>query len=150
MSNNNISDLDLAQMHKRTLDSSLDAQRVVVVGQDLNIDNTKLIESIKEGISSIKIDIPKNEQIVGPTVQIIEVPRIMTEYKILEVEKPIVITEYKTIEVIKQVEVPVIHRIEVPIVVKETQIVEVQAKNSKLDKVFIILNLILLAILIAK
>lgn len=149
--NPNITTLDLAQMQKRTFDDSIDAQRVVIVGQEFNIDNDKLANALKESIASIKLEQPSIASgYINTEIRTIEIPHIITEPKIIEIEKPVITTEIKIVEIPKIVEVPVIQRMEVPVIVKEVQVVEVERKSNKFEKAYLILNLILLAILIAK
>lgn len=134
--NQHITSLDLHQMQLRALDEQNDAQRVVVVGQELNIDSSMLKEAISEGLKDIKIDIPNSQKetlvievptIVKETViERIEIPKIVYETKIVEVEKPIIITEVKIVEVEK------------PIIVTEVKFVEIV--KEKFDKSFLYIN----------
>lgn len=148
LKNENISSLDLAQIHKRTLDAEIDAQRVVIVGQELNQD--LLLNAVKEGLKDIKIESSVNNNTVSE-IKTIEIPVIVKE------------TEIKFIEIIKHIEIPVIQRIEVPVVVKEIQTIEIEKpiyitetkvieieKKSNLDKYFLVLNILLLVLLAIK
>src|SRR5579871_3245189 len=99
MKNTKLSQLDTDQIHKATFEESHDAQRVVLVGAEklnIEINETKLLQSIETGLKNIKIEAPKTDIIP-----------FLTEK---EVEKPVFI--------------PQIERIEIPVIVKETEYVE--------------------------
>lgn len=137
--NLHITSLDLHQMQLRALDSDNDAQRVVVVGQELNIDSSMLKEAIAEGLKDIKVNVSSESSsqketlvIEVPTIiketiiERIEIPQIVYETKIVEVEKPVIITEIKIVE------------IEKPIIVTEVKFIEIT--KEKFDKSFLYLN----------
>ncbi len=153
-SNPSMSNLDTNQMFHRTLDESLDAQRVTLVGQELNIDSAQIANAVKEGLKSISFSIPEQKTIVDESsikiekieipvivtetkIERIEIPVIVKEIQILTVEKPIIITELKIIE------------IEKPIITKEIQTIEVQ-KFDKITKILLILNALMLIVQLLK
>ena len=155
--NNNITELDLNQMLKRTLDEANDAQRVVVVSQDIENNKEALTEAVREGVKDIKIDIP-----VQPEIKVIEVPVIVKEIEKIEipvlqrevihqvVEKPVIVKELeiKVIEVEKIVVKTDVQVIEKPVVIKEIEIKEVKVSDSKAVLGLLILNAILLIAMI--
>lgn len=152
MNNKHVSALDPQQMLHRTFDDTMDAQRVVLVG-DGNI-GEMIAASVSEAMRNATFDIsPVVTQapvdVVGHyelkeirvpelirEVQIVQVPQIIKEIEYREIEKTVLVTEYKTIEV--------------PVVVKEIQIIEkpvvvverVQAEFPKFFKALIVIQTI--------
>jgi hypothetical protein len=114
--------LDTDQINKRKFDESLDADRVIVIGQDLSIDSDKIAQAVKEGLVNLTIGTPTGTEI---QFQTIEKNVFIPQLEIKTIEVPVIIKEieYKTIEV------PVITEkivtIEKPIVIKEIEIREV-------------------------
>lgn len=114
--NENITQLDHKQYTARTFDGDNDAQRVVIVGG--------------EGIT-IKADVKMPEH----NVQIVDIPVIVKQLEVKEIEKPIIIKEtvFEKIEIpvisekikIVEIEKPIIHtvfqKVEVPVIVKERE-----------------------------
>jgi len=117
---------DTHEIHQNEHDEALDARRVVLVGGgsvNMDIDTSKVTDSITEALRGFKLDIPTSAQpteykteykVVEVPVQvfvpqietkIIEVPvqTIVTEYKVIEVEKPVVTEVLKTIEIEKPI-----------------------------------------------
>lgn len=113
MKNSNLSLLDREQAAMRMFDEKHDAQRVILVDGDI-------AETIKESLKDLKIEIKATQDQATmlpsliPQVQVIEIPTIIKEIEVREIEKQILIPEYKLIE------------IEKPIIVKEIQIIEVE------------------------
>ncbi len=101
-----------------------DAQRVIVVGKD----GLEIAETIKESLKDLKIETKQSDKI-----QIIEVPKIITEYK--EIEKIIPVIEYKVIEIEKLVIVKEIQIIEIekPIIINQSQVLEVPVIVKQLE-----------------
>jgi hypothetical protein len=128
MKNLNQTQLDTDQINKRKFDELLDADRVIIVGQDLSIDSDKIANAVQEGLSNLTINtsnfvpntevqfqtIEKNVFIPQLEVKTIEVPVIIKEIeyktieipiiteKIVTVEKPIIIKEFVEKEVYKE------------------------------------------------
>lgn len=156
--NNNVTSLDLNQMMKRTLDEKTDSQRVYIVGQDHSQSAEALAQAVKEGMSNLKLDIPKQEVIQVPVVvketevKVVEVPVIQTQFVDRVVEKPVIVkeTEIKVIEVQKVVFDTKVEVIEKPVIVKETEIKEIKVSDSKAVIGLLILNAILLIAMIIK
>jgi len=124
MKNNNLTQLDTDQIHKRKFDDNLDADRVVLVGGDnirITVDTDQITNSIKDGLKNIKIDQKESN------IQIIEKNVFIPQIEIREIEKQVIVKEieYRTIEVIKYIEVPKIIEYEKPIVVQEIKTIEV-------------------------
>lgn len=144
--NKNISRLDLHQMQLRTLDGEIDAQRVMVVGQEVNVDTNALTKAIEEGMKSIKIEIPSNTaEVKEKEIQVIEVPHIVREVEKIEV--PLIITEIKTIEIPVIVKEVQIVEVEKPIIVPEIRIVEiVKESQDSISKRFLYTNSIITVI----
>lgn len=125
MKNSNVSLLDKEQIVVRMFDSENDAQRVVLVGSD----GQQIAESIKDSLKDLKIEFPKiNNQsevktVYIPDPKIFEVPVIIKEVQIQEIEKPIIITEIKVIEIEKPVVVPEVKIIEIEkhIIIKQSE-----------------------------
>lgn len=107
MKNRNLSLLDKEQIAVRIFDDEQDAQRVILVGSDI-------AETIKEGLKDFKIEVVQQDKTTFPEykIQTIEIPTIVKEIEIKEIEKQVIVTEYKFIEK--------------PIIVKEIQIIEVE------------------------
>lgn len=132
----NLTRRDYNQIPQYEHDELANAKRVVVVGQEINIDTSKVAESLEKavlkGLSNFKLDkaqapsytpIEVERTVYIPQIEIktIEVPVIVKqiEYreiekpiiveKIVTVEKPVYITEFK--EIIKEKDVPKWQRI---------------------------------------
>lgn len=155
MNNKNLSALDPHQMLHRTFDDTIDAQRVVIVGNE-NI-GQMIAQSVSEALKNTTFDIGPlvtpapvpAQDVVGHyelkeikvpeiirEVQIVQVPQIVKEIEYREVEKTVIVTEYKTIEVpvvIKEIEV-----IEKPVVIVE----RVTAEFPKFFKALIVIQTI--------
>lgn len=139
MKNNNVSKLDLTQMQLRTLDESLDAQRVSIVGQELNIDTDKLRSAIIDSFKDIKIEASLPQQTQSSNIQVIEIPTIIRETIVERIEVPVIVYESKIIEVPVMVPELKIVEIEKPIVVTEVKIVEIIKENF--NKSFLYFNM---------
>jgi len=116
--------LDTNQIINRKFDPMNDADRVYLVGgADLNIsiNEDKLVNAIKDGLSLIKFEKVQETVPTVPLYREIQTPQI--EYRTLEVPTIIKEIEYRTIEI------PVITErivtIEKPIVIKEIEIKEI-------------------------
>lgn len=148
--NQHISRLDLHQMQLNTLDESNDAQRVVIVGQELNIDASALKEAISEGLKDIKInvssDVKAEEQ--QKSVEIVYVPTIVKEVVIERIEVPFLVYETKTVEI--PVVVPEIRIVEIekPVIVTEVKLIEVVKENFNKNFMYLNIGLTILNILI--
>lgn len=155
MRNENISNLDVYQMQNRSFDDKNDANRVVIVGQDFNLDQDKMAAALKEGIANIKLDISQNnkqnEPIIIKETQIerIEIPQIIEKEKIREIPVPIFHTKIERVEVPVIVPKVEIVQIEKPIFVKETVIHEIHSNDGIRKLQIALLTLNLLAMLIA-
>ena len=125
----------------------------IVAGSDLL---NGLSEGITKALSDVKIEVPQNSQ----GVQVIEIPKIITETKIeqvpvivkeieyREIQVPIVIKEFEVKEVEKIVIVPQVEFIEKPIIIEK--IVEKDSNNRFLNKILIVqtIGLILLSLIL--
>lgn len=129
--NSNLTHLDPNQIATLEYDSLNDAKRVIIVGGekiDMSIDQDKLINAVKEGLSNIRFE---NVQEAVPTVplareiQTIEKNIFIPQIEIREIEKQVFIPqiEYKTIEV--PVIIEKIVTVEKPIVIKEIEFREI-------------------------
>jgi hypothetical protein len=112
--NENLSLLDNDQIIKREHDQASDAKRVVIVNSDYS---AQIAESIKESLKDIKIDVTTTnvaqpQQAQSSSVQIIEIPVIVKEIEIKEVEKIVVVENTKTVEI--------------PVIVIQEKIVEIE------------------------
>lgn len=120
-----LSSLDVNQIIKHQYEEDMNAQRVVIVGQDMSSLAESIKESVKEGLKNINFDLsfPKQEQ---PLV--IETEVIVKEPQIIEVEKVITIYETKIVEIEKIVIVkePQIVEIEKPMIIIEPKIIEIE------------------------
>ena len=137
------SNSDPHQIVQREFDEELNAKRVVIVGGEMPTFN------VQAGSSSSEVRIERIEvPVIVKEVQIVEIEKIILqkELQIERVEIPIVIE--KIVEVIR--EVPVVRTevqvIEKPIVVKETQVQEL----SNIVKVFLAVNSLATIILLIK
>jgi hypothetical protein len=110
------SNLDQYQMDNMTFDVEKQAWRVSVVdGVTLNVDKINLPEQKVTNIPVIikETDVKQvNVPVVIKEVEKIEVPVIVKEY--VTIEKPVIVTEVKVIE------------IEKPVIIKETEIKTVE------------------------
>lgn len=145
MKNNQLTQLDLDQALKRTIDPTSDAQRVTVVSGDIKVDvDTKAIQkSLEQSFKSVELNM---QPVVIKEPQIVEVPVIVKETEIQVVEKFIETVRYEKIEVPVYTTTTEVVKIEVPVIVKETQVIEV-AKEDKITK-FAIIGLLILNILL--
>lgn len=119
MKNPHQTQLDTDQIHKKTFDESIDANRVTIVGSDFNLDSNLIAQAVEKGLS--KLSVP--QLVSQPYVEEKEIEKIVyipqIEYR--EIEKQVLVPqiEYKTIEI------PVITErivtVEVPVVIKETE-----------------------------
>lgn len=103
--NNQLSQLDVNQMQQRMYQEESDAQRVVIVGQDMSSVAESIKEAVKEGLKNISIDLPKQEQ---PLV----------------IEKQVIVKEPMVIQTERIIEIPVIKEIEKIVIVKEYEVIE--------------------------
>jgi hypothetical protein len=119
-------------------DDSSNAKRVVVVGQEINIDSSKIAESLDKALSNIKLDLSRPSE-AQKEIQIVEiekqvfVPQI--EYKTIEV--PVFIKEVQIVEVEKPIYIDKIVRVEVPFIVKEIEIREFEGQNTNQTSIFV-------------
>lgn len=153
MKNNNLSSLDVSQMNQRMFDESNDAQRVIVVGQDINIDTDKITDAVKEGLKDIKINVEQNKDMVSAPImetkiEKIEVPQIIKEIQIERIEVPIVTTRIERVEI--PIIVPTIEIIEKPIIIKEIEIREIATKETIYLRAAVIAQALILLVLLLK
>lgn len=116
---NTISQYDPAQITRMGFDDSKQAHRVVIEGSSVVIPELKIPE----------IKFPDNLEIHNKVIEIIkEVPVIVREIEIREIEKPIVVIqkEVQVVEIIKEVpvinEVTKIEFIEKPIIIPQIEV----------------------------
>ncbi len=135
MKNKHLTSLDVNQIIKHQYEEDIDAQRVVIVGQDMSALTESIKDAVKDGLKNINFDlvIPKQEQplvieteVIVKEMQIVEVEKYITIPQIVEVEKSIVIFEPKIIETEVIVKEPQIIEVEKIITVYETKIVEIE------------------------
>lgn len=133
MSNKNqhTSSLDLNQMLLRTLDESNDCQRVQIVGADIkiDIDPSLVINSIKEGMSQLQINVDTNRE--EKKTEVIEKQVIVKEIEIREIHIPTIIKEIEIREIQVPVEVTKIVEIEKPIIIEKISFIEIDKTNTK-------------------
>lgn len=138
MKNLKLSQLDVNQIKTRTFDEENDAERVVLIGQNLSLDTDKLVNAIKEGIQNIKIVTPIvtpeikqlepiEKHIFIPQLEIktIEIPIIVKEIEYREIEKQVIIPRIEYITIEKPVYIETIKEIEKQVIVKELEIKEI-------------------------
>ncbi len=123
--NHNLSQLDPNQISTKEHDSTLDAKRVILVGgENLNIsvNEDKLVDAIKDGLRTIKID---STPALSAEKEIVEKHVFIPQIEIREIEKHIYVPqiEYRTIEV--PVVTERIVTIERPVIIKETEFKEI-------------------------
>lgn len=129
--NHNLSHQDPNQIITLEHDNQFDAKRVIIVGGeklDITINEDKIVNAIKEGLSNIEFkNMSTSQPIVDniSQIQTIEKNVFIPQIEIKEIEKQVFIPqiEYRTIEI------PVITErivtIEKPIVIKETEFKEI-------------------------
>lgn len=151
MKNNNITLKDPNQVSTFEHDENNDAKRVFVVGGDLPIDEDKIANAIKEGLSTAIFNITElrseikeiEKNVFLPQVEIKEiekqvfVPQI--EYKIIEV--PTITEKTITVEIpkivreleVKTIEIPVITEkiitVEIPKIIKEIEYITIEKER---------------------
>jgi hypothetical protein len=116
--NSKLSALDVNQIVKAQFEEDMDAQRVYLVGGDLAL---AVKEAVKEGMSNLKIDIPRQEQ---PLV--IETEVIVKETQIVEVEKIVMVPQIVEIEKTIFIKEPQIVEVEKPMIIIEPRFVEIE------------------------
>lgn len=131
--NQNFTQLDTNQIVNRKFDQDNDADRVYIVGGanlNISVDESKLVNAVKDGLSNLKFDqqsapqiIEKNVFIPQIEIRTIEVPTIIKEieYRTIEVpviterivtiEKPIVIKEIELKEIVKERHYPLVLKV---------------------------------------
>jgi len=137
MADKRLSDYDGDQIVRYTYDEGANAQRVTLVGMDSLVIEPKLdMEALTTAIKDIKIEAPVYQQASSsvPEIKVIEVPKIVIEPKIIEIEKPVVVTQevvrIEKIEVPTVVEKIVIKEIEKPVYLYKPVAVEREKENS--------------------
>lgn len=151
MTNRELSQLDADQITKRLYDQHSDAQRVIVVNQDVDLssNNNNIANAIKEGLQSIKLT-PTTPQMA----EIREIEKIVIVPQIKEVEKLVIVPriEYvdrplyieKIVEIEKNVFIPQIQIIEKPVVITEIK----DSNNNFLKTMVIVQTVCMVALLI--
>lgn len=135
-----LSNRDPNQIVQFEHDDKSNAKRVVVVGQEINIDSSKIAESLEKALSSVKVSLQssleqKDQEIVEkhifiPQLEIktIEVPVIIKEIEYREIERPIIIEKIVTVEVpiiVKEYEIKYIDKErDIPLIMKITAIIQ--------------------------
>lgn len=125
--NINFTQLDTNQVINRKFDPDNDADRVILVGGEkveISIDQDKMVQAIKDGLSNIKID--NNQPVQQATqIQVIEKNVFIPQIEIREIEKQVIVPqiEYRTIEI------PVVTErvvtVDRPVIIKETEFKEI-------------------------
>lgn len=137
--NENLSHFDPEQISGLTFDNSRDAMRVTLVdGLKLTADSINMpeIKFPEQKVIEIPVIVKEldvrqvNVPVIIKETQVIEVPKIITEYKTIEV--PVVIREVQVIEVekpivIKETEIKVIEKPITPYYVKVCMIIQTAA-----------------------
>lgn len=124
--NVNLTHLDPNQIATLEFDAKMDAKRVIIVGGekiDISINEDKLVNAVKEGLSNIKFDSSQPQT----QIQTVEIEKnvFIPQIEIREIEKIVYIPqiEYKTIEI------PVITErivtVEKPVIIRETEFKEI-------------------------
>lgn len=145
-----ITNLDTDQCTRYTYDEASQAQRVIVTN-DFGIS-----DAIKESLKNLTIQpstaAPTQQNIERIEIpmpiyktEFIQIPTILKEMQIVEVEKTIIIKEYEKIEV--PVEKTVYKEVQVPIITKEIQYIEPKQPDNKLLHILIGLQTMILIIL---
>jgi hypothetical protein len=126
--NSNLSQLDTDQIVKRKFDEDHDADRVILVGQELSIDSNKIAQAIQEGMSKYQFTLEQTP-IMQQQIQTIKENVFIPQIEIREIEKQVFIPliEYRTIEV--PVVTEKIITIEKPIIIKEIEIREIEKER---------------------
>lgn len=130
MKNANLTSLDTDQINKRKFDEELDADRVILVGQDLMIDSDKIAQAVKDGLSSIEFKSVQESQpnvVNSAPIQIIKENVFIPEVKIVEV--PVIIKEIEYREIEKPIYIEKVVTVEKPIVIKEVEIREIEKER---------------------
>lgn len=135
MKNSNLTHLDTDQIVKRKFDEAIDADRVIIVGQDFSIDSDKIAQAVKDGLSKFNFvseNIPKVDlqAQIQRDIQIVEKNVFIPQIEIREIEKQVFVPqiEYKTIEV------PVITErvvtVDRPVIIREIEIKEIITERN--------------------
>lgn len=136
--NSNLSSLDTDQIVKKVFQEDLDAQRVVLVGNEkmeLSVDSDKLSSAIsnaiKDSLKDVKFEQTTVPQLISaPYIEEKAEPIIIPIREIEKIEIPVIIKETE----IRTIEVPVIIEkivtVEKPIIIKETEFKEVYREKE--------------------
>lgn len=165
MKNTKLSSLDLNQMQIRTFDEDQDATRVVLVGQQFEIDSKLMANAFREGLKDVKINVEQSKTDVPKTlvetrIEKIEVPQIIREVQIERIEIPVVTTRIERVDVpiiiprIEFVDRPVIVKeieiVEKPVIIKEYQIKEIATRETTYLRAAVIAQALMLLFLLVK
>lgn len=121
---------DANQIIQHTHDEQLNANRVVLVGNSIDVDSDKIANSVGNAISKLNFNYPQQTPI-----QIVEVPIIVKEQEIVYVDRVVVETKFIEIEKPIYLETQKIIEIEKQIVVKEQLIVKVPEFITKFEPI---------------
>lgn len=126
---------DPNQIHQFEHDDQSNAKRVVVVGQELNIDSSKIAESLGKAIEKLNFQMPiqpkadsTERTIFIPQIEIktVEIPVIVKEIEYREIQVPVIVEKIVTVEVpviIKEIEY---REIEKPIVIEKESLFSIK------------------------
>lgn len=146
MSNPNRGNSDVNQAWNRAFDEEDDSFRVKVTGQEISVDSSMIANAVKEGLSNIRIEQPQAAE-KTTIIERIEVPVIVKEQEIVQVERQVIVKETE----IQHIEVPVVSQtiqvVEVPMVIKEIEVREIQVpviiqQKQNIDRVLTVLQIL--------
>lgn len=123
----NLTQRDNNQISQYEHEETLNAKRVLVVGQDIKVDTDSIVNAVKEGLKNLEIKVSPNE---APKEE--AKPQIIKEIEFKEIEKPVYIEkiEYREIEKPIVIEKTVFTEIEKPIFIEK--IVEKEVIREKI------------------
>lgn len=122
---------DPNQIHQFEHDDKNNAKRVYVVGQELNIDSSKVAESLEKavlkGLSNIKLTTPQSPSYTPREIEkTVFIPQV--EYKTVEI--PVIVKEIEYREIERPIIIEKIVTIEKPVIIKETEIKYIEVERN--------------------
>jgi hypothetical protein len=113
-------------------DNENNAKRVVVVGQEINIDSAKIAESLEKALSNIKVDLSQGSSNKEVQIQVVEIEKqvFVPQIQYEKVEVPVIVKETQIVEVEKIIYIDRMIRVEVPVIVKEIEIREFNSPSE--------------------
>lgn len=126
--NTQLTQLDTNQIVRHQYDENYDAQRVILVAGSIpdvkvEVDPSRITDAISKGLERLSPS-------PSIAVQIIEIPKVITETRIEKIEIPIIIKEIEYKEIKVPFEVPKYIEVEKQIIIKEQGPIQIINKST--------------------